>query len=205
MVEINKDLGHVTGEISDYTIFPEGRYTAQICSVDYTTSRKGDEMLVVDWAMLDDDYGGEFSGRTFREWLMLSGKGQKIGENKLKAILMAIGADNPEYIDDTDELLGRPCAMDMTCREETQINPEDGSELTRQKNRVSRYLPLAEEPPAPPVQAAAPARAARQAPARQAPPRQAPAPARRSPYTDVRAPRQAPAPQDDGGEIDPPF
>jgi hypothetical protein len=196
MVAIQKSLSHVTGEPTDFTIFPEGRYTAQIELVSLTESRKGDDMLVIDWTVLDDDFGGEYANRNYREWLMLSGKGQKIGENKLKSILLAIGADNPEYIDDTDELLCRPCVLEMTCREETQVNPDDGSELTRQKNRVYKYLPLEEE--APPVQAPPPAPA-------KAAPRPAPAPpapaARRTPYAGGRARPQAPEP----AEGDPPF
>jgi hypothetical protein len=152
MAYLGRDLSHCDGNMSNFRELEEGHYAAEVTETKLTTSRNGNEMIVLDWKILNDQYDGAYVGELFREWIVISGAGQKMGENRLKKILEAIGNENTEYIEDTEELLSKPCIIVIKRKEEKRVNQDSGLETTRPTSRITEYYAIpavSEEDPEP--------------------------------------------------------
>ena len=174
MTVIDQSLSGYDGDMTQqFYLLPAGTYTAHIKHVDYKASKSGNNMLVIDWTILE----GEHEGSSLREYLVLTGYGQRMGLQRLKAIMVGIGSAEAEHLYDTDELLEMPCQIEVVCKNESFQNKETGEESVRLQNRIQKYLPLplnpdyesysqpaAEAAPVPPSSAPAPAAAANPVP-----------------------------------------
>jgi hypothetical protein len=147
MVKLNQglDLSGKSGDITEFPQLQPGIYVAKVSKgeIGYT-KKNNDAMIILDWEILQDPYDGRFVGSNFREWITIEGIGQARGTNRVRAILLAIGAENPNYFNDTDELLDLPCLIEIAMKPETQTD-ENGIEIVRQRSRIAKYLPIPRE------------------------------------------------------------
>lgn len=102
-MQMNLDLSGVSG-LSGKSVVPTGIYNVSISEADIKEVGNG-HMLKIKFSILD----GEEKGSTPSEdmWVVHSNpKAADFGKSKLKTILIAGNHSNPEFLKDTNEMLG---------------------------------------------------------------------------------------------------
>lgn len=102
-MQMNLDLSGVS-ELSGKSVVPTGIYNVSISGAEIKEVGNGD-MLKIKFSVLD----GEEKGATPSEdmWVVhTNDKAANFGKSKLKTILVAAGHSNPEFLKDTNEMLG---------------------------------------------------------------------------------------------------
>jgi hypothetical protein len=188
MAKIGQNLEGVKA-LGNLTPIPKGIYMAHVVETDLLDEGTEKERISLKWAVLDE---GEFYGRLVWDNIMLAGSDKSVnyGRQKLKLIAETIGHSNPNFIDDSDELLQLPCCIEVGF----------GKDEYKDKNEIKAYKALdtsfpAEEPAQatpPPPQAAPPAAKAPARPATPAAPPTRQAPPAGTKQATPPPPRQAP-------------
>ena len=150
---LNVDLHDVPSGMG-YDPIPAGDYQAQIIESKLENSQSGNLMLNLTWVVLEGDHAGAY----VFDRAMLSGTDKAInfGRRKLKTMAEAMGHPNPNRIDDSEELHGRPCLITVSVRK--------GDGDYSDQNEVKNYKPLGaptptnQTAPAPATQPAPPAK-----------------------------------------------
>ena len=157
MAYLDMDL-HDTPDTMGFDPIPAGDYVAQIIESDIGTSKKGYMMLNLTWVIMD----GPYAERLVFDRVMLSGSDASIafGKNKIKTIASATGHHNPNRVNDSEELHGRPCSIIVTIRE------WDGEN----RNEVKNYKPLTTQALSAPAPQSTPPQASTPPPVRPTPP-----------------------------------
>lgn len=147
MAYLNMDLSDTPSGMG-FDPIPAGEYPAQIVGTDLTRSQNDDLMLNLTWQVMEGDH----AERLVFDRVMLSGSDKSVafGKRKIKTIADAIGHPNPNRVEDTEELHGRPCLIVVA------IKPYNGED----RNEVRNYKPITKADPAPAAAAAPSASAA---------------------------------------------
>ena len=104
-------------EATDYELIPEGVYNTRISGSQVKTSQAGNQY--VNWTM--DIFGAEgeyekFNNRKIWHITMCSGA----AAGRLKQFVKAVTGEVPDGSFDTDELIGRECAVTVAHRVDPQ-------------------------------------------------------------------------------------
>jgi hypothetical protein len=131
---INQDLSEVKSGL-DFESIPTGVYKAQLTEVRemyLDTPEDGiKHSLSLTWTVMDGDYS---EAKVF-DRLFLQGYSPKslvFHKRKLKTIAEAVGHRNPNFVQDTDELIQKPC----------QIKVGFGKGDFSEKNEIKNYYPM---------------------------------------------------------------
>jgi hypothetical protein len=125
---------------------PPGEYDLFTDSAEVVPTKAGTGiMLKVAYTIGNGEYEGR---KVFAQFNIrnASAQAQAIGIGELKALCLATGVDYEIVRTDTDALLYQPFAA-MVGMEKQQINPQTGQPYAP-RNRVIRYLPRSDAPPA---------------------------------------------------------
>lgn len=122
---------------------PEGVYALRLDKAEYKVSKESKTpMAEVTWTIFGPDSQEEFHGRKVFENLMLDGEGRF----KTRAALEAAGYDEDFVLEDTEQLVGLEVGAVVQIEKERDVKNAATGETKHYgpKNKVARYLPLAE-------------------------------------------------------------
>jgi hypothetical protein len=119
---------------------PEGWYRTFVRAAEVAESKNGNRMIKLTHE-IDE---GEHKGKWIFDQIMLSGSENAVfvGRRKMKELLVAIGAKNPDLLRDTDELLDKVC--------DTFVMVEEQGNGYMPKNVVKAHETPEAAPPAKP-------------------------------------------------------
>ncbi len=108
MTRINQDLSDTPSGLG-FDPIPAGDYPAHITESDIANTKNGDLMLKLSWTVLE----GPHASRILFDNVMLTGseKAVAFGKRKLRTMADATGHPNPNHVDYSEELHGRPCLL----------------------------------------------------------------------------------------------
>ncbi|UQZ90858.1 hypothetical protein C4J81_17235 [Deltaproteobacteria bacterium Smac51] len=178
MTRINQDLTDVSAGLG-FDPVPAGEYQAHITDSDIANTKNGDLMLKLSWTILE----GPHASRMLFDRIMLSGSDNAVdfGKRKLKTIADATGHHNPNRIEDSEELHGRPCSIKVT------IDTYESNERNEIKDYKSLSAPTSFAPAA---RASTPPQSTPPPPAQGA--HASPPPPRRTPPPPANHPQSSP-------------
>ena len=135
------DLSHVSEFNND--VLPPGEYHVRIAGDEIKLTKAGDQYLNLRYDVLDGPYARRilFDGLHF--WHSSSEGARRMAQAKLKSIARACHLPNPDYVQDSSELLNR----EMLIR--VKVKTDDYGD----RNEIQIYKPV----PAVPVGGSAPA------------------------------------------------
>ena len=144
MAQLNMNLGDVDAQSFD--LIPPGLYPARVSESEITQSKSGNHMITWSWEIIGEDH----TGRKVWDRMMLDGSdtAKRVGQQRLKAMAIACGHPNPNFIADTEELHGRECLI--------KIKIDKGKDGYDDSNKITAFKPI-QAAPAAPQTAAAPA------------------------------------------------
>lgn len=153
MVMLNIDLNGVEGT-ETFGSIPAGNYIAHIVnSVECFSKNTDNEGLSFTWQIME----GEYRGRLVfdRVWLAGSDKCKEMGARRLKAIAVAGGHRNPNYIGDSTELHGRVCQIKVGTREwngdiQNEVKSVSAVKAAPGQTLAPQATPVRATPPPPP-------------------------------------------------------
>jgi hypothetical protein len=156
MALINQRLDDVPEGLGN--LIPNGWYQAHLTRAELKNSKGGDPMIELEWIIMV----GQMAGRRVYEVAMLAGSGVDMGRQRLKRIATAIGLPNPNYINDTDELLQRPCRIKVGVKKDKDGIYDDknnvmGYDYVNPRGRDGQAAPVQGYQQGPPVQTWGPA------------------------------------------------
>jgi hypothetical protein len=172
---------------------PAGRYEIEVRTAEVATSRNsGNDMIKLVLSISS----GPYMDKWIYDQMMLTGTLDSItaGKRRMKELLTSIGHPNPDYLDDTDELVGGKCWAQVAIDEQPGYAPKNvvkyyasapASQVSMgamaKKPAAAQQAPPQHVPPQAPPGAYKRPQAAAQAPPQQAPPTRTPPPSRQSP------------------------
>ena len=165
------DLSHFLDDFDDRSVaastgvpepVPPGEYMLQVDANELLTTKDGTGMMLKCTLVI---VSGEFEGRKLFPQFNVrnkSAQAQTIGIGELKALANACGVDWEVARADTDALLYKPFRANIGFEKE-QINPSTNLPYPP-RNRVLKYIPYDNKPPAQPAKPAPSATARPSAP-----------------------------------------
>lgn len=140
MAILNANLGGYK-TATGYDPLPPGEYTVRVHDAQVAQSRQGNQMLKIMFVV----DGPTHEGRKLFEQFVL---GLDVAMSRLKALATAGGHANPDYIRDSDELIGLRLVVKVKLEDDPIYGPT---------NRISSFKkPINAAPDSPPRQAAPP-------------------------------------------------
>jgi hypothetical protein len=120
---------------------PEGIYHVRCDKATYKIAKSGDHnpMVEAQFTIFGPEDAEQYHGRKVFDNLMLAGEGRF----RIRQFLEATGEDEDFVLDDTDQLIGRECAVvvqEEKAREETVL--VDGKPTVKKygaRNKIGRY------------------------------------------------------------------
>jgi hypothetical protein len=170
MTVLNLDLTGVS-DAPSFLPLPAGWYPVHAVGVAIEHSKtSGDPMLKYEL----DVISGQYANRRLFERIMLAGKGFDYGKRKLKSFATACGHPNPNYIQNGEELLQRPCYVRVSLRQREGFQDDNEiKEYMSERGYMAKHGQNGYSFTAMAAQAASQAAPAYQPPAYQPPPQQA--------------------------------
>ena len=162
-MDLNMNLSGVEASTGAFEPIPPGEYEVKISGTEYKESRSGNGgYLRLQYKVVD----GPMSGRSVFENLNLWHRGDQvrmIAQSQLKAIAKAIHHANPNYIRNTDELIGGNMRIKVVVKDDyNNIKAYKESQLVQstpaapETPTTPQTLQNAQTPPPPPQVSPAP-------------------------------------------------
>ena len=164
MMQLQMNLEGVQAEgEANYSRLPQGDYNMKIVSSEVKETAKGGHMLTFDLEVLD----GPEMGKKIIERLNIvnaNPEAEKIGKERLKGILEKGGHKNPNFLADSDEMVGLCLSVFVI---DSSFTTDAGVEVTNSKPKSYKAVsqagipipPVINTPPVPAAPVATPAAA----------------------------------------------
>lgn len=123
MTKLNIDLSNLEddmGQQKGYNLVPEDDYTAKIISTEVQNKVNKEGSKYTDLNLAWQIQEGPYKKRQVYDNVYLKGeseKGIKYGKRKLKDIAVVIGLSNPNRLEDSNDLIGKPCVITVFHKE----------------------------------------------------------------------------------------
>lgn len=132
MAQVKLDLSANTA-YTGRTVLPTGIYNMEITRADVKETKAGGHMLEVDCTVMD----GEHQSKIILERINIQHTNEKVvkyGLNQIKTILTVGGHSNPNFLADTDEMIGLKLRLSV----EENIQMKDGQPVTDDNGKPYR-------------------------------------------------------------------
>lgn len=132
-MRFNEPVTNEDVQDSSFEPIPQGLYDIMVSNITDQTSKKGDDMLLIEFEIVDHNYNGR---KIWEYWVFPEAtddgkvKTLAISRSKIAALATACGVDK---VNDTDRLVGK------TCSARVGIKPSDNPEMYPPKNVIKRF------------------------------------------------------------------